>query len=207
MSRRRGYKGRDPYAQRAKDEGYEARSVFKLREIQRRFALLRPGQRVVDLGCYPGSWSRYVLEVLGGRGVLVGVDLSAPAFGGATWIARSVHEVTPDELRQALGGSADVVLSDMAPATTGDKFTDHVQQIELARRALELAVAVLAPGGSFVAKVFEGGEAKDFENEARACFERVKRVRPEAVRKQSREWYLVAKGYTGAPASEGRPPG
>jgi 23S rRNA (uridine2552-2'-O)-methyltransferase len=195
MGSRRGYKGRDPYGKRAKDQGYEARSVFKLQEIQRRFGLLRPGQRVVDLGCYPGSWSRYALEVLGGRGVLVGVDLTVPGFGGGTWIARSVYEVTPEELTEALGGPADVVLSDMAPATTGDGFTDHVQQIELARRALEVAVTLLAPGGSFVAKVFEGGEAKDFENEARVLFESVKRVRPDAVRKQSREWYLVAVGF------------
>jgi len=170
--------------------------VFKLQEIQRRFRLLRPGQRVVDLGCYPGSWSRYVLEVSGGRGTLVGVDLSEPALAGCTWIARSVYEVAPEELLEALGGPADVVVSDMAPATTGDKFTDHVQQIELARRALWLATEVLAPGGAFVCKVFEGGEAKDFENEARVRFDKVKRVRPEAVRKQSREWFLVAEGYS-----------
>lgn len=194
---KRPYKGRDHWAQKAKDAGYEARSVYKLEEVQRRFRVLARGQRVVDLGCYPGSWSRYALERIGPDGVLVGVDLQAPVFSGAVWIDRSVYEVTAEELTEALGGPADVVLSDMAPATMGDKFTDHIAQIDLARRALRLATEVLVPGGVFVCKVFEGGEAKAFENEARAVFGKVKRVRPDAVRKVSREWFLVATGFRG----------
>jgi len=195
MARNRTYKGRDHFAQRAREEGYEARSVYKLEEVQRRFGLLRPGQRVVDLGCYPGSWSRYALERIGRGGTLVGVDLQEPTLAGATWIVRSVFEVTPEELQEALGGPADVVLSDMAPSTTGDRFADHLAQLELARQALALARAVLAPGGAFVAKVFEGGEAGEFQAEVKASFARVKRVRPPAVRKQSREFFLVAQGF------------
>ncbi len=198
MARQNTYKTPDKYAKKAKEQGYEARSVFKLEEIQRRFRLLHPGQRVVDLGCYPGSWSRYAIEQIGERGVLVGVDLQAPQFGGGIWIARSVYEVEADELIAALGGPADVLISDMAPSTTGDRWGDHVQQIELARRALELACVVLRPGGAFVAKVFEGPDAKPFELDARKRFEKVKRVRPDAVRKESREWFLVAEGLRSA---------
>lgn len=196
---RNPYKGRDAFGQRAKDEGYEARSVYKLDEIQKRFRILRQGQRVVDLGCFPGSWSRYAWQIVGGKGTIVGVDLKEPQLSGPTWIVRSILEVTPDEILSALGGAADVVLSDMAPNTMGDRDSDHLLQIELARRALEVAVAVGGPGSAFVCKVFEGREAKDFEMEARAFYEKVKRVRPEAVRKPSREWFLVAEGKRAAP--------
>lgn len=188
------YKKPDAFAQRAKEEGFEARSVYKLEEIQRRFRLLRPGQRVVDLGCFPGSWARYAWGIVGSRGKIVGIDLKEPLLTGPTWIVRSIHDVTTEEIVAALDGPADVVLSDMAPNTMGDRDSDHLQQIELARRALEVALAIGAPGSAFVCKVFEGREAKDFEMEARRAYEKVKRVRPEAVRKVSREWFLVAEG-------------
>lgn len=190
----RGYKGRDRYGQRAHDEGFAARSVYKLQEIDRRTRILRSGQRVVDLGCFPGSWSRYALERIGGRGSLVGVDLEAPSLSGGQFLARSVFEVTADELRELLGGPADVLLSDMAQHTSGHKDADHYQQLELARQALALADALVVPGGAFVCKVFEGPEAKDLEVEARAVFGKVKRYRPDAVRRQSREWFLVGTG-------------
>jgi 23S rRNA (uridine2552-2'-O)-methyltransferase len=109
----------------------------------------------------------------------------------------SVYEVEPSALMEALGGQADVVMSDMAPSTTGDRVADHLQQIELARCALGIAAQVSRPGGSFVCKVFEGGEAQDFVQEARALFTTVKRVRPDAVRRQSREWFLLASGRRG----------
>ncbi len=191
----RPYKGRDRYGQRASDEGYAARSVFKLQEIDRRARLLRPGQRVVDLGCYPGSWSRYALDRVGASGVVVGVDFQAPALSGAIWLDRSVFEVSAEALIEALGGPADVVLSDMAQRTTGSRHADHYNQLELARRALEIALATLRPGGSFVCKVFEGGEAADFQRETKVHFGTVKRYRPDAVRKVSREWFLVGTGF------------
>jgi 23S rRNA (uridine2552-2'-O)-methyltransferase len=190
--RKNPYKGRDTWGQKAKDEGYEARSVYKLEEIQRRFRLLRPGQRVLDLGCFPGSWSRYAYGIVGGKGRIVGIDLQQPLLTGPTWIVGSILEVPPETIAAALGGPADVVLSDMAPNTMGDRDSDHLQQIELARCALSVAVAVGGPGSAFVCKVFEGREAKDFEMEARKVYGHVKRVRPEAVRKVSREWFLVA---------------
>ncbi|MCB9664309.1 MAG: RlmE family RNA methyltransferase [Alphaproteobacteria bacterium] len=193
-----GRKGRrsNPYAKpdrfsvQAKDEGYKARSVYKLTEAQKRFSFLKPGQRVVDLGCFPGSWSQYALERIGRGGRLVGVDLEAPELPG-TWIARSVLQVTSEELLEALEGPADVVLSDMAPATTGVAFTDHVRQVELVRRALALAAAVGAQGSVFFCKVFDGEEVPALQAEVRAVYGTVKRLRPEAVRQQSREFFLL----------------
>lgn len=189
------YKRPDRFTKKAKAEGYAARSVYKLEEVQRRFRLFRPGQRVVDLGCFPGSWSRYLLRAVGKKGRVVGVDLEQPDLPGGHWIARTVYEVDAETLLEALGGPADAVVSDMAPRTTGNKLFDHVQQIELADRALLLATQLLAPGGSFVVKVFEGEDANDYVSRIKAHFGKVKRVRPEAVRKNSREFFVVAEGF------------
>lgn len=203
--RRRGkrnpYQG-DAFTQKAKKEGFAARSVYKLTEIQKRFRPLKQGQRAVDLGCSPGSWARYVLQVVGKKGALVGVDINPPEVSGFTFLHRSVMEVTPDEIRDALGGPADVVLSDMAPLTTGMPLRDHVAQLDLARQALTLAVQTLAPGGHFVVKVFDGEDAHAYTMDVRQHFDKVKRVRPEAVRKNSREFFLVCLGYTPVHASE-----
>jgi len=191
------YKKPDRFTRKAKAEGYAARSVYKLSEVQRRFRLFKPGQRVVDLGCYPGSWSRYLIQQVGKKGRVVGVDIEEPELEGGTWIHRSVFEVTAQELREALGGPADVVVSDMAPRTTGNRLFDHVQQLELADCALDRAVELLAPGGSFVVKVFEGEDAKAYTDRVKARFGKLKRVRPEAVRKNSREFFAVATGFKG----------
>lgn len=193
MARRRNpYKGRDRFTTQAHAEGYAARSVYKLSEIQRRFRVLGRGQRVVDLGCSPGSWWRYAAEQVGASGVVVGVDIYEPEVEAGPWLHRSVLDVTAEELREALGGPADVVLSDMAPRTTGDPFGDHVRQIELATRALELAGEISEPGAHFVCKVFDGEDAHAFVMSVRAAYETVKRVRPKAVRKNSREFFVVA---------------
>ena len=191
------YRRPDRFTRQARAEGYAARSVYKLDDIQQRHKLFRPGQRVVDLGCFPGSWSRFLLQTVGRSGRVVGVDLEEPQLPGGTWIVRSVLEVSAEELRAALGGPADAVVSDMAPRTTGQRLHDHVLQIELADRALELAAALLAPGGSFVCKVFDGEDAPAFVDRVKARFERLKRARPEAVRKNSREFFVVAEGFRG----------
>lgn len=185
------YKQADHFTRKAKDQGFQARSVFKLEEIQRRTRILKPGQRVVDLGCYPGSWSQYLRRCVGRKGAVVGVDLSEPTVGGATWIEANVMDVSAEQLRAALGGDADVVLSDMAPNTTGVAYTDHVRQLELARRALALAIELLVPGGAFVVKVFDGEEVPAYQAEVRAHFGKVRRIRPEATRQVSREFFLV----------------
>ena len=188
------YRKADRFTVAAKDAGYEARSVFKLSEVQKRHPLLRQGMAVVDLGCFPGSWSRYALEVIGGKGRLVGVDLKAPEMDRGVWIARSVYEVTAEELIEALGGQADVLLSDMAPLTTGIALSDHARQIELARRAMELADAVVTPGGALFLKVFDGEDVPAFLNDLRQRYAKVDRYRPEAVRRNSREFFLMATG-------------
>lgn len=186
------YKRPDRFTQKAKEEGYAARSVYKLDEIDRRARILRRGQRVLDLGCAPGSWAKYAIERTGG---VVGVDLTETALPGGTFLTASIYDVTVAQLREALGGNADVVLSDMAPLTTGTRDADHYAQIELARRAFEIACEILVPGGAFVCKVFEGQDAKAFELDVRKRFEETRRMRPEAVRANSREWFLVSTGF------------
>jgi 23S rRNA (uridine2552-2'-O)-methyltransferase len=192
------YRKPDRFTQKAKEEGYAARSVYKLEEIDQRFRLLRRGQRVVDLGCAPGSWSAYALQQIGPGGRLVGIDLTPVALPHGIFLARSAFDMPPEEFETLLGGKPDVVLSDMAPLTTGARDADHYAQVELARRAFDLAVTLLVPNGSFVAKVFEGQDAKPFELDVRKRFSEVKRARPEAVRQNSREFFLVAKGFRAA---------
>lgn len=182
------YKRPDHFTKKAKAQGYAARSVFKLEELDQRFKLTRRGGKAVDLGCFPGSWSRYLLE----RGMsVVGVDLQAPALAGGTWIARSVMEVEADDL----GRDIDLFVSDMAPNTSGDRFTDHARQIRLAERALALAVVTLRPGGSFIVKVFDGEDAPAYTRAVEARFPQVKRVKPEATRDRSVEFFLVGVGF------------
>ena len=189
------YRRGERFNKKAKKEGYLARSVYKLEEIQRKLRVFRSGQRVVDLGCYPGSWTQYALERVGRGGAVVGVDLSAPEFSGATFVDRSVYEVTSEELLEALGGRADVVMSDMAPKTTGNRLHDHVVQLELAQRALEIATQTLKPGGTFVVKVFDGEDVQDLKMAIVRHFRQTKRVRPEATRRSSREFFFVGLGY------------
>lgn len=192
------YRRPDRFTEQAKSEGYAARSVFKLKEIHDRLRILRRGQKVVDLGCSPGSWSRFAAEIVGPQGLVVGVDLQEPEARYGPIIVASALEVTPEQLREALGGPADVLLSDMAPNTTGDPTGDHFLQIELAARALDLATALLAPGGAFVVKVFDGQDAPGFVTRVRQTFAETKRARPEAVRQNSREFFVVATGFRGA---------
>jgi 23S rRNA (uridine2552-2'-O)-methyltransferase len=194
--KRNTYKTGDRFNQAAKEEGYRARSVYKLTEVQKRFRPLSQGQRVLDLGCAPGSWSRYAKERVGGNGVVVGLDLKhVPSLAGVTLLQGDAFDFPVDTLLETLGGPADVVLSDMAPNTTGDRFGDHVRQIQTARQALSVAEAVLKPGGHFVCKIFDGEEAHDFVMDVRKRFAKVKRLRPEAVRRTSVEFFLVALEY------------
>ncbi len=185
----------DHYTKKARDGGYGARSVFKLEEIQRRTRVIPRGGRAVDLGCYPGSWSRFLIEQ--GVARLVGVDFTAPEGLRGHFIEASALDVDPTVILEALGGRADLVCSDMAPATTGNRHRDHVRQVELARRALELAVALLAPGGAFVAKLFDGPEAQAYVGEVRAHFGKLRRIKPDATRKHSVELFVVATGFSG----------
>jgi len=191
--KRNPYKKADRFTIAAKEQGYAARSVFKLTEVQKRFPFLKRGQKVVDLGCYPGSWTRYLLQVVGRTGTVVGVDFKAPEdLPDGVFIERSAMEVTPEELLQVLGGPADVLVSDMAPKTVGESHSDHVRQMVLVRRALHLADVIVKPGGAFLVKIFDGEEVPDFQREVKQVFGKTRRIRPEAVRKNSREFFLLA---------------
>ena len=131
------------------------------------------------------------------RGLVVGVDYSAPAFGGGVWLEKSVYDVTAQELLEILKGPADLVVSDMAPATTGNRLSDHVLQIELADQAWVLARQILKPGGSFVAKVFDGEDANGFCARVKSECKKTKRLKPEATRRQSREFFLIGQQFSG----------
>ncbi len=194
----------DHFARRAQREGFAARSVYKLEEIDGRVHLLRGGQRVLDLGCSPGSWLQYAARVVGSKGRVVGLDLKPidcvlPPHV-TTYVADAFETPTADLLAWG-DGPFDVVLSDMAPATSGHRLTDHVRSVELCRRALEVAGAVLRPGGAFVCKVFEGEDLADLAADVRQRFRSLKRVKPRSTRSESVELFLVAQGHhpEGAP--------
>lgn len=186
------YRRPDHWTRKAKTEGYAARSVFKLAQIDRQFPVVPKTGRALDLGCFPGSWSRWLLL----RGLAVtGVDLEAPEFTGGTWIVGSALEIDAE----ALGGPFDLVVSDMAPNTTGDRFTDHCRQMALATRALDLCEPILRPGGGFVTKVFDGEDAPALVKRVQASFAESKRIKPEATRGRSVEFFVAARGYRPPP--------
>ena len=184
----------DHFGKKAKADGFAARSVYKLQEIQKRFRVIPRNGRVLDLGCSPGSWTNYVKQIGGADTCAVGIDLTeVPGYRGHQFVG-SVFDVLDADILEALGGPADLLISDMAPNTSGSRFTDHVRQMELAEQAHELALRLLAPGGHFVAKVFEGEEAPDYVARVRRHYEKTKRVRPKATRKESVEFFVVAMG-------------
>jgi 23S rRNA (uridine2552-2'-O)-methyltransferase len=200
--------GRDEYYNRAKQEGYRARSAYKLQQLDETANLFDDCDTVVDLGAAPGGWLQVAAERVGPQGKVVGVDLQRiddlEAHQVSTIPGDMTEAETRDRLRRELGGSeADVVISDMAPNMTGEYELDHARSVHLARIAYETAEEVLAPGGDFVAKVFQGKDLEDLEADIEESFQYVRRVNPEASRDASSEVYLVAKGYTTAPVAEG----
>jgi len=189
----------DPYVAAARAAGYRSRAAFKLVELDEKFHLLQPGARVVDLGCAPGGWIQVALRKLGERGAVVGLDLlPVDPIAGATILQGDFQDAEVERSVEAeLGGRADLVLSDMAPNTTGHAATDHLRIMGLAELALDFALRVLAPGGGFVAKVFQGGSEKVFLETLKARFATVRHAKPPASRKDSSELYVVATGFRG----------
>ena len=182
----------DTFHERAKKAGYAARSVYKLDEIHAKHRLFRPGMRVLDLGCRPGSWLQFAAGIVGPRGALVGLDrepldISIP---GARIVVGDVFTVSPDDLRGHLGGF-DVVLSDMAPDTSGIRSVDQARSEALFERALDLTGALLAPGGAFVGKLFQGSDFQKLVKRCRAEFTTVAIVKPKGSRRESIEQYVV----------------
>jgi 23S rRNA (uridine2552-2'-O)-methyltransferase len=197
----------DPYVRRARVEGYRGRAAFKLAEIDDRFRFLRPGARVVDLGAAPGGWTQVAVTRVNAGGVradrpagrVVGIDLLPvdPIRGAELHQLDFLGEAADAALAGWLGGPADAVLSDMAPAASGHAATDHLRIMALCEAAAEFAMQVLAPGGTFVAKVLAGGAEAALVARLRRAFARVAHVKPPASRAESSEKYLVATGFRG----------
>ena len=189
----------DPYVAEARRLGYRSRAAFKLMELDERFHLLRPGQRVVDLGCAPGGWTQVAVARVGRCGVVVGVDVTETApLPGATLLTADIRDpATLAAIGNALGGPADIVLSDMAPAATGHAATDHLRIVTLAEDAFAVASEILKPGGAFVAKVFQGGAEGQLLAALKRDFAELRHAKPPASRAESAETYVVATRFRG----------
>lgn len=185
----------DPFAAEARARGYRSRAAFKLTEIDDRFRLIRKGARVIDLGCAPGGWMQVALER--GAGRVVGVDLLPvdPLPPAEILEMDFTDPACGPLLVERLGGPPDLVLSDMAPNTTGHRQTDHLRIVALIEAAADFALQTLRPGGAFVTKAFQGGELADTIRRLKGSFEEVKQVKPQASRAESSEVYLVATGF------------
>ena len=188
----------DPYVRRAKAEGYRSRAAYKLIELDERFGLLRGTKRIIDLGIAPGGWSQ-VARKKRPECVLVGIDLlPVDPIDGVTILQMDFMDArAPDLLTEALGGEADLVMSDMAANTVGHPQTDHLRTMGLVEAGAAFAYDVLRPGGAFLAKVLAGGADNDLVAELKRNFATVKHAKPPASRKDSSEWYVIAQGFKG----------
>ena len=186
----------DPYVKRARAENYRSRAAYKLIELHERFGLLKGVKSVVDLGIAPGGWSQ-VVRRKAPQTKVVGIDLlpTDPIEGVTILHMDFMDEAAPERLREALGGPADLVLSDMAANTVGHPQTDHLRTMGLVEAGLEFAIEVLRPGGAYVAKVLAGGADHQLVAEMKRHFATVKHAKPPASRKGSSEWYVVAQGF------------
>jgi len=196
---------KDHYYNKSKQEGYRSRAAYKLKQLDREEDLLGSDRTVVDLGAAPGGWLQVAAEEVGEGGTVVGVDLQRidPIDGVETVRGDMTDDETKEAVREVAGESVDVVLSDMAPNMTGEYSVDHARSVYLARQAFETALDVLDSGGDFAVKVFEGPDLGDLREEIDEEFQYVRTMGPDASRDSSSELYLVAKGRTTAPVSEG----
>lgn len=197
----------DPYVTRAKREGYRGRAAYKILELDDKYRFLVPGARVVDLGCAPGGWCQVAVQrvnALGEKsgkpvGHVVGVDLQEvdPIAGAEIHLLDFLSEGADDKVKDWLGGAADVVMSDMAASSSGHKGTDHLRIVALVEAAAALALDILEPGGTFVAKVLAGGAESDMQTLLKRNFQKVANVKPSASRRDSSEKFVVATGFRG----------
>ena len=194
-------KVQDHYFKKAKKENYPARSVYKLEETQKKYRFIKSGDTVLDFGCYPGSWSIYAARVVGPKGLVVGVDLQEVkkiSIAKAAEIKWFCDDIMSDDIVEKLQETKNnfrIVLSDIAPRTSGNKWVDQQQSVNLARRVLELAVSLLRKDGNFYVKVFEGEDFKEFVDSVRKSFKTVKIVKPKSSRSESREVFVLGMGY------------
>ena len=208
--------GKDNYYNKAKQQGYRARSAYKLQQLDETAGLLGEGRTVVDLGAAPGGWLQVAAEGVGERGTVIGVDrqridpLDDPAPSVETVRGDMTDDSTKDDIRGLVGGNTDerggpvdVVVSDMAPNMSGDYDLDHARSVHLVRQAFDVATELLDSGGDFAAKVFDGQDLADLKSDIEPEFEYVREVRPDASRDSSSELYLVAKHRLTAPVRAG----
>jgi len=191
-------KKREHFYKEAKQAGYRARSAFKLKQIQKKFSVIKKGDIVIDLGAAPGGWSQVTKELVGNQGTIIGIDLSSiEPLDGVTFLQRDLTEkTTMGEIRGMIGANkADVVISDMSPDISGNYSIDHARSIYLCEHSLLLAGQLLKSGGNFVCKVFDGKDLNSFVGKVRQNFRMVKQFSPAASRKSSSEIYIVAKSY------------
>ncbi len=188
----------DPYVKRAKAEGYRSRAAYKLIELDERFGLLKGAKRIVDLGVAPGGWAQ-VAKKRHRDATIVGIDLlpTDPIDGVTLFQMDFTDDAAPGQLQEALGGPADLVMSDMAANTVGHAQTDHLRTMALVESAAWFAIETLKPGGSFIAKVLAGGADNDLVALLKKHFTTVKHAKPPASRKESSEWYVIAQGFKG----------
>jgi 23S rRNA (uridine2552-2'-O)-methyltransferase len=196
------YQPKDAFYRKAKREGYRSRAAYKLLELGRRFQLIKPGERVADLGAAPGGWLQVAAELAGPKGKVVGIDLQPIAPFHEPNIALLQGDAASEEcgkkIEELLGGKADCVLSDLSPRLTGIHDADIARSVELIRLAHAVARRLLRPGGNFLVKSFVAQELQAFFLELKKDFSSVDRTRPEATRKGSSEIYFCARGYRGA---------
>ena len=192
----------DPYVAEAKAQGFHSRAAFKIDQMNNDLKLFRRGMKVIDLGAAPGGWTQVACEIVepgasGGKVVAIDYLDMKPVAEAIFFKMDFMDNDAPEKLKEAIGGSAHVVLSDMAPPTTGHRETDHLRIMDLAEAAYDFAKEVLLPGGSFVCKVFQGGSSKDLLNKLKKDFAKVKHVKPPASRSDSSEMYVVGLGFRG----------
>lgn len=191
----------DHYFKRAKAENYPARSVYKLQEMDQKFHLLSPGMKVLDLGAAPGSWTLFAAKRVGQGGRVLALDIQTTDQEfpeNVTFLVHDAFEDSPEllALMEPLM-PFDFVMSDMAPRTTGHKFTDQARSLELCERARDVALRRLKPGGNFVAKIFEGPDAKGFQESLRPYFDKVRGFKPKSSRAESKETFILGLGFRG----------
>jgi len=189
----------DPYVAEANRLGYRSRAAFKLIELDDKYKFLKGAKRIVDLGCAPGGWCQVLTERFNSDVQIVGIDLQEvePVAGAEILLMDFLEEGADTKLMSLLNGPVDCVLSDMANSATGHKQTDHIRTMALCESALDFATRVLAPGGTFVSKVLQGGSDNDLMDKMRSNFKSVKHAKPPASRADSVEWFVVATGFKG----------
>lgn len=189
------YNPRDHYFRKAKQENFAARSVFKLEEIDKKYKLFKPGQLVLDLGASPGSWSQYASQKVGGKGKVLGVDLSpvTVSMANATFIQADLRDLNLEDIFREHGFEPpfDIVMSDMAPKTTGIRFTDQARSMELCELALDVARRFVKKDGHFICKLFHSDEFAKLRDEIKKSFVKCEAVKPDSTRKISKEIFLV----------------